>query len=194
MSRLSPHLFWRHPALGPRETQLDELLARNLIRDIPDFPKPGILFRDITPVFQNPQALRQVVVELSERAEALRADVVLGIESRGFLLGVPIALELGLPFVTVRKLGKLPYHTIAEEYALEYGTNTVEIHTDAVTAGQRVVVIDDLLATGGTAAASARLVERLGGVVAGFLFLVELTDLRGRQNLVGYEVASLIEY
>jgi adenine phosphoribosyltransferase len=173
---------------------MGELLASNLVRSIPDFPQPGILFRDITPIFQDPAALREVITKMSEYAEEWGADVILGIESRGFLLGVPIALELGVPFVTVRKLGKLPHHTIAEEYALEYGTNTLEIHTDAVKQGQKVVIVDDLLATGGTAAASARLVERLGGEVAGIVFLIELSELRGRHNLVGYDVQTLIRY
>jgi adenine phosphoribosyltransferase len=173
---------------------MDDILAKSLVRSIPDFPKAGILFRDVTPVFQNPAALRQAINILAERSEELRADVILGIESRGFLLGAPVAVDLGLPFIAVRKLGKLPFKTIQEEYALEYGTNTLEIHTDAVTHGQKVLIIDDLLATGGTAAASARLVERLGGVVAGFSFLIELTDLGGRHNLVGYDVCSLIQY
>jgi len=170
-----------------------DLRASHLIRNIPDFPKPGILFRDITPVFQDPVALREVINCLTDKAQTLGVDVVCGIESRGFLLGVPISLDLGVPFVTVRKLGKLPYSTISEEYALEYGTNTLEIHTDSLHAGQRVLIVDDLLATGGTAAASARLIERLGGEVAGFAFLVELTDLKGRLNLVGYDITSLIE-
>jgi adenine phosphoribosyltransferase len=173
---------------------MNDILAKSLVRTIPDFPKPGIMFRDVTPVFQDPPALREAIRLLSERADSLGADVVLGIESRGFLLGAPVAVDLGLPFIAVRKLGKLPFKTIQEEYALEYGTNTLEIHTDAVSPGQRVMIIDDLLATGGTAAASGRLVERLGGVVAGFSFLIELSDLRGRHNLVGYDVCALIQY
>lgn len=173
---------------------MSELLAASLIREIPDFPEQGILFRDITPVFQDPIALRDVVNRMTEHAEQANADIVCGIESRGFLFGVPVSMNIGAPFVTVRKLGKLPYKTITEEYALEYGTNTLEIHVDAVHPGQRVMVVDDLLATGGTAAASARLIERLGGEVAGFMFLIELADLRGRQNLVGYDVTALIQY
>ncbi len=171
-----------------------ELLAAQLVRDIPNFPEPGIIFKDITPVLKHPQALKEVVDLMTEHARQLKPDVIAGIESRGFVFGLPIAINLGLGFVPIRKLGKLPGEKISEEYALEYGTNTVEIHTDAIEPGQRVVVIDDLLATGGTAAASARLIERLGGVVAGFSFLIELTFLDGRKNLRGYDVYTLIQY
>lgn len=171
-----------------------ELLAAQLVRDIPNFPEPGIIFKDITPVLKHPQALKEVVDLMTEHARMLKPDVIAGIESRGFVFGLPIAINLGLGFIPIRKLGKLPGEKIAEEYALEYGTNTVEMHTDAVEPGQRVVVIDDLLATGGTAAASARLIERLGGVVAGFSFLIELTYLEGRKNLRGYDVYTLIQY
>lgn len=173
---------------------MNELLAARLIRDVPDFPQPGILFKDITPVLQHPQALHQIVELMTEHARRLKPDVIIGIESRGFVFGLPIALNLNLGFAPVRKLGKLPANKIAEEYALEYGTNTVEIHTDAVEPGQRAVIVDDLLATGGTAAAAARLVERLKGEVAGFTFLVELTFLHGRKNLRGYDLFSLIQY
>lgn len=171
-----------------------ELLAAQLVRDIPNFPEPGIIFKDITPVLKHPQALREVVELMTEHARSLKPDVIAGIESRGFVFGLPIAINLGFGFIPVRKLGKLPSEKIAEEYALEYGTNTVEMHVDAVAPGQRVVVVDDLLATGGTAAAAARLVERLGGTVAGFVFLIELAFLKGRQNLRGYDVFSLIQY
>lgn len=171
-----------------------ELLAARLVRDIPNFPEPGIIFKDITPVLKHPQALKEVVDLMTEHARQLKPDLVAGIESRGFVFGLPIAINLGLGFVPVRKLGKLPGEKISEEYALEYGTNTVEMHTDAVEPGQRVVVVDDLLATGGTASAAARLIERLGGTVAGFTFLVELTFLDGRKHLRGYDVCSLIEY
>ncbi len=171
-----------------------ELLAAQLVRDIPNFPEPGIIFKDITPVLKHPQALKEVVDLMTEHARQLKPDVVAGIESRGFVFGLPIAINLGLGFVPIRKLGKLPGEKIAEEYALEYGTNTVEIHKDAVEPGQRVVVVDDLLATGGTAAAAARLIERLGGTVAGFTFLIELTFLNGRKNLRGYDIHALIEY
>jgi adenine phosphoribosyltransferase len=171
-----------------------ELLAAALIRDIPDFPKVGIMFKDITPVLSSYDALMEVIGRLTESARDLKPDIVVGIESRGFLLGVPVALNLGVGFVPDPKLGKLPYKTISEEYALEYGTNTVEIHSDAISPGQRVLVIDDLLATGGTAAAAARLIEKIGGHVVGFQFLVELAFLPGRIPLAKYNVESLIRY
>lgn len=167
---------------------------KNLIRDIPDFPTKGILFKDITPVLQDPSALRDAVASMTEKAMSLRPDVIVGVESRGFILGVPIALDLGVGFIPVRKLGKLPSETISAEYALEYGTNVVEMHKDAIQPGQRVVIVDDLLATGGTAAASIRLVEELGGKVVGLVFLVELTFLQGRNMLIGYEADALIKY
>ncbi|HLK16039.1 MAG TPA: adenine phosphoribosyltransferase [Fimbriimonadaceae bacterium] len=172
---------------------MPELLAAALIRDVPDFPKPGIMFKDITPVLQHPDAMRQAIDLLTEDARSLNAEVVVGIESRGFIFGAPMAERLGLPFVMARKLGKLPYDRISEEYALEYGTNTVEMHTDAVESGQRVYIVDDLLATGGTAAAASRLVERLGGIVCGFGCLVELTFLDGRSILRGTPIKALIE-
>ncbi|HVL39718.1 MAG TPA: adenine phosphoribosyltransferase [Fimbriimonadaceae bacterium] len=171
-----------------------ELLAQSVIRDVPDFPKKGILFKDISPVLQHPAAFAEVVDLLAADARAKGAEVIVGIESRGFVFGVPVAMALGLPFAMARKLGKLPYDKITEEYALEYGTNTVEMHTDAVRPGQRAYVVDDLLATGGTAAAATRLVERLGGSVCGFGFMVELTFLEGRKNLLGYPILALIEY
>ena len=171
-----------------------DLLAMAHIRDVPDFPKPGILFKDIAPVLQHPAALQESVDLIASDARDRGAEVIVGIESRGFVFGVPVALQLGLPFAMARKLGKLPYDRISEEYALEYGTNTVEMHTDSLAPGQRAYVVDDLLATGGTAAASARLVERLGGHVCGFGFLVELTFLQGRANLLGYPIHALIEY
>jgi len=171
-----------------------KLLAESLIRDVPDFPKPGILFKDITPVLAHPEAMREVLDCFVKHASLIKPDVIVGIESRGFVLGMPVAVELGIGFAPVRKLGKLPYHKISEEYALEYGTNTVEIHVDAVQPGQTVLIVDDLLATGGTAAAAARLVERLGGTVGGFQFLVELGFLRGRKVLHGYDILSLINF
>lgn len=174
--------------------EMPRLLAESVIRDVPDFPKPGILFKDIAPVLQHPAAMAEVIDLLAADARAKGAEVVVGIESRGFIFGAPVALALELPFAMARKLGKLPHHRISEEYALEYGTNTVEMHTDAIDPGQRAYVVDDLLATGGTAAAAARLVERLNGHVCGMGFLVELTFLAGRQNLLGYPIRSLIEY
>ncbi|MEN6371976.1 MAG: adenine phosphoribosyltransferase [Armatimonadota bacterium] len=171
-----------------------EETLKGLIRDVPDFPADGILFYDITPVLQDRKAFKEVVCSMADKVRGLNPDVVVGIESRGFLLGAPIALELGVGFVPVRKIGKLPAETIRAEYALEYGTNAVEIHKDAIRSGQRVVIVDDLLATGGTASASVQLVEELGGEVAGLVFLVELTFLNGRDRLAGYRLDTLVEY
>lgn len=173
---------------------MSELLAKSLIRDIPDFPKPGIIFKDITPVLLHPQAFAEVVQKMVDFAREKNAEAIVGIESRGFMFGTPIALELGVGFIPVRKLGKLPHETIQCEYALEYGTSVVEMHRDAIVPGQRVVIVDDLLATGGTAAASVKLVEELGGKVAGLVFLVELTFLYGRKQLEGYDVKSFVTY
>jgi adenine phosphoribosyltransferase len=170
----------------------EKLLAESLIREIRDFPSPGIMFKDITPVLANPQAMRQVIDLFIEFAIPRRPDAIIGIESRGFVFGMPLALEMGLPFVPVRKLGKLPHRTIHEEYALEYGTNTVEMHVDAISPGDRVIIVDDLLATGGTAAAAKRLVNRLGGTVEGFAFLIELAFLHGRLALANDAVLALI--
>ncbi|MCW5937386.1 MAG: adenine phosphoribosyltransferase [Fimbriimonadaceae bacterium] len=173
---------------------MSELLAAKLIRDVPDFPKQGIIFKDITPVLQNAAAAQEAIDLLAADARDRGAEAIVGIESRGFVFGVPVALQLGIPFSMARKLGKLPYSRITEEYALEYGTNTIEMHTDAVDPGQRVYIVDDLLATGGTAAASARLIERLDASVCGFGFLVELLFLEGRKNLLGYPICSLIKF
>ena len=170
------------------------LKALSLIRDIPDFPKPGILFKDITPVLADGDALGEVVGALTRSAGKLAPDAIAGIESRGFLFGAPIAHAMNIGLIPIRKVGKLPYKTIKEEYALEYGTATVEIHDDAIRPGQRIVIVDDLLATGGTAAAAAKLVERVGGVVAGFVFLIELPFLGGRARLEGYPIEALISY
>jgi len=171
-----------------------ELMARRLIRDVPDFPKAGILFKDITPVVQDAQAFRQVIERMTTYGREHSPDAIVAIESRGFIFGAPLALALNCGFVPVRKLGKLPGETLREEYALEYGSNTVEMQKGAVQAGQRVLLVDDLLATGGTAAAAGRIVERLGAEVVGCVFLVELTFLNGREALAGYDVLSLIEY
>lgn len=173
---------------------MTELLASRLIRDIPDFPKPGILFKDITPVLADHAAFQEVVDRFVEWAGTRSPDLIIGIESRGFVFGAPVALARGIGFVPVRKIGKLPYDTVREEYALEYGTNTVEIHRDAISAGQRVIVIDDLLATGGTAAAAVRLVDQLGGRVVGFSCLIELQALNGRAFLPGLDIQTLIPY
>ena len=171
-----------------------ELLALGLIRDIPDFPQPGIVFKDITPVLQHPEAFGQVIGAMADYARSKKPDVIVGIESRGFILGAPVALALDKGFVPVRKIGKLPHETVQCEYALEYGTAAVEMHKDAVRPGQRVLIVDDLLATGGTAAAAARLVEELGGQVVGMIFLIELGFLNGRSQLPAYDVKSLITY
>lgn len=171
---------------------LDEIKA--LVRTVPDFPKEGILFRDITPVLRDPAALRAVVEHMKELCSGRKVDVVVGIESRGFMFGVPLALALGAGFVPVRKLGKLPSEVVQAEYALEYGTNTVEMHRDALQPGERAVVVDDLIATGGTAGAAIQLIEQLGGEVVNLLFFIELADLKGRECLGGYEVHSLISY
>ncbi len=170
----------------------ESLLAESLIRTIPDFPKPGILFRDITPVLANPEAMREVIDRFIEFARTKQATAIVGIESRGFVFGMPLALEMGLPFIPVRKLGKLPHRTISEEYDLEYGTNTLEMHADALCEGDRLIIVDDLLATGGTAAAAERLVIRLGGTVEGFAFLIELGFLHGRDALAGDDILALI--
>lgn len=170
-----------------------ELLAVKLIRDVPDFPKPGILFKDITPILEDPAAFHEVTDLLAADAKAKGAEVIVGIESRGFIFGVPVALALNLPFSMARKLGKLPFDKITEEYALEYGTNTVEMHTDTIKPGQKAYIVDDLLATGGTATASARLIERLGGEVCGFGCVIELGFLEGRKNLLSYPITALIE-
>ncbi len=165
-----------------------------LVRDIPDFPIPGILFRDITPLLKDPAGYRAAIDLFAERFRDAKIDLIAGIEARGYLLGAPLAYSLGLGFIPVRKPGKLPYTTIKEEYALEYGTNTLEIHEDAVGHGQRVLVVDDLLATGGTAAATGRLLERLGAQVAGYAFLIELAGLKGRAALPDGSVTAFLAY
>ena len=166
----------------------------SLIRDIPDFPKKGILFKDITTLLKDAPAFRQAIDELANRLRSAPADLVIGMESRGFIFAAPIAYLLGLGFVPVRKLGKLPGQVISTEYDLEYGTNTLELHSDAIQPGQRVLIVDDLLATGGTVSATIELVERLRGEVTGVGFLVELTALHGRERLEGYNVVSLIQF
>ncbi len=164
------------------------------IRDIPDFPKKGILFKDITTLLKDGPAYRQAIDQLTDRVRAYDADVVIGMESRGFIFAAPIAYLLGLGFVLVRKLGKLPGPVVSAEYDLEYGTNTLELHADGISPGQRALVVDDLLATGGTVAATIHLVEQLRGEVSAVAFLVELTALGGRSRLDGYNVESLIQF
>lgn len=170
----------------------EELAA--LIRNVPDFPVPGIQFKDITTLLQNKVAFRRVIELLVERYAGQRIDVVAGIESRGFIFSAPLAYELGTGMVPIRKPGKLPADTYQVEYALEYGTNTLEIHRDAFEPGARVLIVDDLLATGGTVQAACDLVEKAGGKVAELVFLVELTFLNGREKLQPYPIFSLVQY
>jgi adenine phosphoribosyltransferase len=165
-----------------------------LIRDIPDFPKKGILFKDITTLLKDPRAFKQSIDQLTDLVRVHQPDVVIGMESRGFIFAAPIAYQLNAGFVPVRKLGKLPGEVISTEYDLEYGTNTLELHSDAVAPGQRVLIVDDLLATGGTVSATIELVERLQGQVVAVAFLVELQELNGRDRLENYDVVSLLKF
>ena len=167
---------------------------KRFVRDIPDFPRPGIVFKDITPLLLDAAALDQAVSELAALARPLSVDLVVAAEARGFILGAALARELGVGFVPARKPGKLPSETVSAEYVLEYGIDALEMHADALAGGIRVLVHDDLLATGGTAAAVCKLVEELGAVVAGCAFLVELSFLDGRARLVPHEVLTVIEY
>jgi adenine phosphoribosyltransferase len=167
---------------------------KKYIREVPDFPKPGILYYDITTLLQDPQALRMTIDQFVWLFSTERVDKVVGIESRGFMFGSIVAYNLNAGFVPVRKPGKLPAHTIGEEYELEYGSDTLEMHSDAIEPGERVLIVDDLIAIGGTAAATAKLVESVGGEVAALGFVVELTFLAGRERLNGYSVESLIKY
>lgn len=167
---------------------------RSIIRDIPDFPKPGIIFKDITPVLKHPAAFRFIIRRLAKHFRPLQPTVIVSMEARGFLLGAALAYELGCGFVPVRKKGKLPYKTRAIAYALEYGTDTLEMHADALDANDVVVIIDDVLATGGTARAVADLVSQCGARTAGLGFLMELSFLHPREKLQGMEICSLITY
>jgi adenine phosphoribosyltransferase len=173
-------------------TSTDDL--RKLIREVPDFPKPGILFYDITTLLKEPAAFREVIDRMVEQVRGTEIDVVVGMESRGFIFSAPIAYQLQAGFDPVRKLGKLPAETIEVEYALEYGTATLEIHRDAIREGQRVLIVDDLLATGGTVMGTIELVQRLGGQVAGLSFMVELSALRGREQLSAFSIHALLTY
>lgn len=167
---------------------------RTLIRDVPDFPEPGVLFRDITPLLREPAAYRYVIDEFSRLIGERTPDAIVGIESRGFLFGAPVAYNLGVPFVPVRKAGKLPSERMSVEFALEYGESQLDVHVDALERDQRVVVIDDLLATGGTVSAAAKLVELLGASVEALVFLVELAYLGGRERLSGHDIIALVRY
>ena len=164
------------------------------IRDIPDFPKSGILFRDITPLLKSPKAFNEVLSLFSKKVSDLKVDAIIGIESRGFIFGAPIASSLNVPFIPIRKVGKLPAQKMSVEYSLEYGNSQLDIHADALNSGDRVVIIDDLLATGGTARAASKLVELLLGKVVGFFFVIELLKLDGRKALQPYPVESLVTY
>lgn len=164
------------------------------VRTIPDFPEPGIMFRDITSVIQDPDGLKLAIDSMIQLLDGVDFDVIVGAESRGFIFGAPIAYALGKSFVLARKKGKLPCETVSVDYDLEYGSATIEMHKDAVKAGQKVVVIDDLIATGGTIEATCKLVEQLGGEVVKVLFLMELEGLKGRERLAKYDVASVIKY
>ncbi len=164
------------------------------IRNIPDFPVQGILFRDITTLLKDPDAFQEAIDSLLDRYLDEDIDVVAAIEARGLIFGAPLAYELAAGFVPIRKPGKLPAETISASYTLEYGTNTLEMHKDAIEPGQRVLLVDDLVATGGSAKAAAELIERLGGEVVGIVFLIELTDLKGVEQLEGYDVFSLIKF
>lgn len=164
------------------------------IRDIPDFPEPGVVFKDITPLLANGPALRSCIDRMADHYAADRIDKVLGVEARGFILAAPVAASLGVGFVPVRKPGKLPWDIEHQEYALEYGTDRLEIHRDAVSPGDRVLIVDDVMATGGTAAAAGALVQRLGGEVVGFSFLIELGFLHGRELLGDHRISTLITY
>ena len=172
---------------------LDTKSIENLIVAINDYPKQGVVFRDITPLFQHPQAIESIIDDLAEFAKTLNIDAIAGAESRGFLFGVPLSLKLNKPFILIRKPNKLPREVYRESYDLEYGSSTVEMHKDAIQPGQRVLIIDDLLATGGTVGAIEKLIKKAGGTVAGSAFLIELEALNGRQKLEG-QVYSILKY
>jgi adenine phosphoribosyltransferase len=168
--------------------------VKDLVRDIPDYPQPGVMFRDITPLLGDAEGFHKSITELVHRFGDVPVDRVLGMEARGFIIAAPVAYRMGAGFIPVRKAGKLPWAVAREEYQLEYGSDKLEIHRDAIHPGERILVIDDVLATGGTAAATCRLVETLGGVVVGLGFLIELESLGGRQRLGGHLVESLATY
>ena len=167
---------------------------KSLIRDIADFPKPGILFRDITTLLRDPEGLRYTIETLTEKCAHLSPDYVVGMESRGFIIGAPLAYKLGVGFIPVRKPGKLPGAVHTVEYELEYGMDRLEMHQDALHPGSRVLIVDDLIATGGTATATAELVQQIGCILVGFGFIIELRDLGGRQRLPDVPIVTLVEY
>lgn len=173
---------------------MSELDLRGFVRDVPDFPRPGILFRDVTPLLADPAALREAIRQLAEPFSGSRIERVVGVESRGFILGAPVALELGAGLAIARKPGKLPRRTLSVSYELEYGTDRLEMHADALAPGQRVLLVDDLIATGGTAAATLRLARHAGADVVGCAFLIELTALGGRAQLDAKQVHTILPY
>ncbi|MFH1406352.1 MAG: adenine phosphoribosyltransferase [Nanoarchaeota archaeon] len=177
-----------------KEENKKEFDLKSTIRTIPDWPKKGIMFRDITTLLQNPEAFNYCIQKLKEKYQQKKITKIAGIESRGFIFGAALARELNLPFILIRKLGKLPGEKISQEYELEYGTDKIEIHKDSIHLGDKVLVIDDLLATGGTMLAACRLVERLNGDVVGIAFVVDLPDLKGKEKLSNYDIFKLVEF
>ncbi|WP_219224271.1 adenine phosphoribosyltransferase [Pedobacter antarcticus] len=173
-----------------------ELRIKQTVRDVADFPKPGIIFKDITPILKNAGLCREITAALQEQVKDMKIDLIAGIESRGFLFGMSLANLMGIPFVPMRKAGKLPYKTVRQEYNLEYGSAALELHEDAIFAGQRVLIHDDLLATGGTVVAASKLIEKLGGEIAGYSFIIALDFLKGRDRLEDFSapVYSLASY
>lgn len=180
------------PAESNHNNNLEFL--KSTIRTVPHWPKPGIMFRDITTLLQNPKAFNLTIKKFKEKYQNNHLDKIAGIESRGFIFGAALAREMNLPFVLIRKKGKLPAETVAHEYQLEYGTDTIEMHKDAINYGENVLIVDDLLATGGTMQAACKLVEKLGGKVASCAFVIDLPDLKGREKLKGYNVFHLVEF
>ena len=168
--------------------------VEDYVRTIPDFPEPGIMFRDVTTVLQDAEGFKLAIDEMKKLLDGVDFDVIAGAESRGFIFGAPLAYAMGKPFVLIRKKGKLPCETVEKSYELEYGTATIEMHKDAIKPGQKVVVVDDLIATGGTIEAACELIEELGGEVAKVVFLMELAGLNGREKLAKYDVASVVTY
>lgn len=173
---------------------MDNNELKSKIRTVPDWPKKGIMFRDITTLLQDKEAFKYVIDQFYERYKDKEIDIVVGIEARGFIFGSTLSYKLGCSFVPVRKEGKLPHHTMKEEYALEYGKAVVEIHKDAITQGQKVLIVDDLIATSGTCLATIKLIKKLGGEIVECAFVVELIDLKGRDKLKGYNIFSLVEF